>query len=143
MDDAVAALDAQEVRLVASERNAGALRAAIDRYVSDLEALDATLTEEDVADAVRQLSKEEERNRPPLQEHARISDLKRREISRQLGGPLANRAIHLYDRGSKAARLALAAFGLGIQRLLRLRDRVLVREAHEMSRSTFWSDDDA
>lgn len=107
-----------EERLSRIEGRAAALRQAIEHYVQDVEActdLDST----DVGAAFLELTREE--GRSGLQE-----DLQK---------PLRDREI-------ESLQAVLAAFELGKRRLLILRDRLLVQEGQEMSRLTFWSDDE-
>jgi hypothetical protein len=108
------ALDRHEQRLAVLERQAADLRQAIDRFLGDLEELPG-LTEDDLAALFDELGQGESR--------------------------LKARLLASFDREAQALRFALAAFESGRQRLLVLRDKLLVREGQEMSLPSFWGDD--
>lgn len=108
----------REERLLRIEGRAAALRQAVERYVDDVEAC-PDLDSDDVGAAFSDLAREEGRS----------------GFQDDLQKPLCSREI-------ESLRALLAAFELGKRRLLTLRDRLLVREGQEMSRSTFWGDDD-
>lgn len=139
--EARAALDEYERSLDRIARKAERLLQALSRFVEDVESFQP-LTEADAEAAFREIETLESRVQASSREGLRAAEARRKKFALLRDGDLKFRAVALHDREVRIVRSILAAYDLAKHRLLRLRDRLLVQEAQEMSAGTFWGDDE-
>ncbi len=139
-EEAKAALEGYEQILGRIDAKTEALKQSLNRFVDDVEGCEP-LTETDAAVALREIEALEGRVEFSSREALRAAEARCRKIALLRNGDLKFRAVALHDREVRTVRSILAAYELAKRRLLKLRDRLLVQEAQEMSAGTFWGDD--
>jgi hypothetical protein len=139
--EARAALDEYERSLDRIAEKAERLRQALNRFVEDVEGFQP-LTEADTETAFREIEALESRVQSSSREGLRAAEARCKKFALLRDGDLKFRAVALHDREVMTVRSILAAYDQAKRRLLKLRDRVLVQEAQEMSAGVFWGDDD-
>ena len=126
-------LGEHERSLARFEEKAAALGRSLARFVEDVESF-KPLTEADVAAVLREIESQESQAESSLRDALRAAEARSRKVPSSRNGDLG-------AREATAIRSILHAYGQAKRRLLTLRDRLLVREAQEMSAPVFWGDD--
>jgi hypothetical protein len=139
--EARAALDEYERSLDRISEKAERLRQALNRFVEDVEGFQP-LTEADTETAFREIEALESRAQSSSRDGLRAAETRRKKFALLRDGDLKFRAVALHDREVRTVRSIFAAYDLAKRRLLKLRDRLLVQEAQEMSAGAFWGEDD-